>query len=126
MAVEETKEPSPNAEELEFHEHARDQAIQHIRTYGQQLVRESVSTALARSHPLVLQKDVQSASHRIHTEFRNRKNVLFQFMGAGLLGVFLQGFTAEMLTESPNLWAAVVYVLVGFAGLFGIFWSLIR
>ena len=42
MAAEEKKEPSAGTEELEFHEHARDQAIQHIRTYGQQLVRETV------------------------------------------------------------------------------------
>jgi hypothetical protein len=52
--------------------------------------------------------------------------VLFQFLGAGLIGVFLQGFTAEMLTAEPNLWAVVVYVVVGFMGLFGVFWSLIR
>ena len=100
--------------------------MQQIRTYGQELVRESVATAKTRKHPLVLQKDVQYAAHRLHTEFRNRKNVLLQFMGAGLLGVFLQGFTAEMLTPEPNLWAVVVYVVVGFMGLFGVFWSLIR
>jgi len=115
-----------SGEEIHFHEHARDQAVQQIRTYGQELIRESVATAKTRRHPLVLQKDVQYASHRLHTEFRNRKNVLFQFMGAGLIGVFLQGFTAEMLTAEPNLWAVVVYVVVGFSGLFGVFWSLIR
>ena len=118
--------PTENGEVIQFHEHARDQAVQQIRTYGQELVRESVATARTRRHPLVLQKDVQYAAHRLHTEFRNRKNVLFQFMGAGLLGVFLQGFTAEMLTAEPNLWAVVVYVVVGFIGLFGVFWSLIR
>lgn len=120
--------PDPLQEELEikFHEHARDQAIQQIRTYGQELIRESVQSAKTRKHPLVLQKDVQYASHRLHTEFRNRKNVLLQFLGAGLLGVFLQGFTAEMLTQEPNLWAVVVYVVIGFMGLFGVFWSLIR
>jgi hypothetical protein len=112
--------------EVEFHEHARDQAVQQIRTYGQELIRESVATAKTRKHPLVLQKDVQYAAHRLHTEFRNRKDVLLQFMGAGLLGVFLQGFTSEMLTAEPNLWAVVVYVVVGFIGLFGVFWSLIR
>jgi len=121
-----TSSPSVSGHELEFHEHARDQAIQQIRTYGEELVREAVSTAKRQGHPLVLQKDVQSAAHRMQTELQNRKDVLFQFMGAGLLGVFLQGFTAEMLTPTPNVWAAVVYVLVGFAGLFGIFWSLIR
>ena len=112
--------------EIQFHEHARDQAVKQIRTYGQELIRESVATAKTRRHPLVLQKDVLYASHRLQTEFRNRKNVLFQFMGAGLLGVFLQGFTVEMLTPEPNLWAVVVYVVVGFSGLFGVFWSLIR
>lgn len=125
-----TTKPSTNAEaaahDLHFHEHARDQLTQQIRTYGQELIRESVSTAKARKHPLVQQKDVQFAAHRLHTEFRNRKNVLLQFMGAGLLGVFLQGFTSEMLTPEPHLWAVVVYVVVGFAGLFGVFWSLIR
>ncbi len=113
-------------QQVEFHEHARDQAVQQIRTYGQELIRESVATAKTRKHPLVLQKDVQYAAHRLHTEFRNRKDVLLQFMGAGLLGVFLQGFTSEMLTAEPNLWAVVVYVVVGFIGLFGVFWSLIR
>lgn len=112
--------------ELRFHEHARDQITQQIRTYGHELIRESVSTAKARKHPLVQQRDVQFAAQRLHTEFRNRKNVLLQFMGAGLLGVFLQGFTSEMLVAEPNLWAVVVYVVVGFAGLFGVFWSLIR
>ena len=112
--------------EIKFHEHARDLTVQQIRTYGHELIRESVATAKTRKTPLVLQKDVQYAAHRLHTEFRNRKNVLLQFMGAGLLGVFLQGFTAEMLTPEPNLWAVVVYVVVGFMGLFGVFWSLIR
>lgn len=126
----EVKHASPDhgqeGPEIKFHEHARDQTIQQIRTYGQELIRESVQTAKTRKHPLVLQKDVQYASHRLHTEFRNRKNVLLQFLGAGLLGVFLQGFTAEMLTDEPNLWAVVVYVVIGFTGLFGVFWSLIR
>lgn len=112
--------------ELKFHEHARDLAVRQIRDYGERLVRESVSTARSRRHPLVLTKDVHYATHRLQTEFRNRKNVLFQFLGAGLLGVFLQGFTAEMLTDSPSAWAVVVYVVIGFIGLFGVFWSLIR
>ena len=117
---------SDKGPEIQFHEHARDQAVQQIRNYGRELIRESVATAKTRKHPLVLQKDVQYASHRLHTEFRNRKDVLLQFLGAGLLGVFLQGFTAEMLTPEPNLWAVVVYVVIGFMGLFGVFWSLIR
>ena len=112
--------------ELKFHEHARDLAVQQIRNYGERLVRESVSTAASRRHPLVLQKDVHYAAQRLHTEFRNRKNVLFQFLGAGLLGVFFQGFTAEMLSQEPELWAVVAYVVIGFIGIFGVFWSLIR
>ncbi len=88
--------------ELKFHETARDLAIQQIRSYGEDLVRQSVSTAKSRKHPLVLTKDVQYAAHRLHTEFRNRKNVVFQFLGAGLLGVFLQGFIAEMLSAEPS------------------------
>lgn len=122
----ETSTTGSRKTELRFHEHARDQLTQQIRTYGHELIRESVSTAKARKHPLVQQRDVQFAAQRLHTEFRNRKNVLLQFMGAGLLGVFLQGFTSEMLLPEPNLWAVVVYVVVGFAGLFGVFWSLIR
>lgn len=117
----------PNAEaELKFHESARDLAVQQIRSYGHELIRQSVSTAQSRRHPLVLAKDVQYAAHRLHTEFRNRKNVVFQFLGAGLLGVFLQGFVAEMLAENPSAWAVAVYVVIGFVGIFGVFWSLIR
>jgi uncharacterized membrane protein YuzA (DUF378 family) len=52
--------------------------------------------------------------------------VLLQFLGAGLLGVFLQGFTTEMLLAEPNPWTAVVYVVIGFVGIFSVFWSLIR
>ncbi len=114
------------AQELKFHETGRDVAVQHIRSYGEQLVRLSVSTAESRRHPLVLAKDVHYASHRLHTEFRNRKNVVFQFLGAGLLGVFLQGFVAEMLSSDPSAWAVAVYVVIGFVGIFGVFWSLIR
>ncbi len=117
---------SPETGEIKFHELARDLTVQLTRDYGERLVRESVATAGSRKHPLVLRKDVQYASHRLHTEFRNRKNVLFQFLGAGLLGVFLQGFVAEMLAENPEPWAVVVYVVAGFIGLFGVFWSLIR
>ena len=112
--------------ELSFHEHARDQLTQQIRTYGQELIRESVDTARVRKHPLVQQRDVQFAAQRLHTAFRDRTTVLLQIIGAGLIGVFLQGFTIEMLAEAPNPWAVVVYVVVGFAGLFGVFWSLIR
>ncbi|MEE8138568.1 MAG: hypothetical protein V3T81_06835 [Thermoanaerobaculia bacterium] len=112
--------------EPSFHENARDLAVQQMRRYGERLIRESVSAAKARGHPLVLQKDVQYASQLLRTAGRNRKNVFFQFLGAGLLGVFLQGFTAEMLAEDPNPWTAVVYVVIGFVGIFGVFWSLIR
>ena len=117
----------PHADsELKFHESARDLAVQQTRSYGHELIRQSVSTAQSRRHPLVLAKDVQYAAHRLHTEFRNRKNVVFQFLGAGLLGVFLQGFVSEMLAESPSAWAVAVYVVIGFVGIFGVFWSLIR
>ena len=118
--------PDAPPPELKFHEHARDHAVELIRDYGGRLIRGSVSTAGSRKHPLVLKKDVQFASQRLQTEFRNRKNVVFQFLGAGLLGVFVQGFTAEMLAESPQLWTVAVYVVIGFIGLFGVFWSLIR
>lgn len=126
--VEEQSRSNPTVEdqELKFHEGARDLAVQQIRSYGEELVRMSVSTAESRHHPLVLAKDVQYASHRLHTEFRNRKNVVFQFLGAGLLGVFLQGFVAEMLSADPSAWAVAVYVVIGFVGIFGVFWSLIR
>lgn len=121
-----TVTPAGEEQELQFHEHARDFAVQRIRDYGGNLIRESVATARSRRHALVLQKDVQYAAHRLHTEFRNRKNVLFQFLGAGLLGVFLQGFTSEMLSPEPSPWTVVVYVVIGFIGIFGVFWSLIR
>jgi histone H3/H4 len=112
--------------DLKFHETARDLALQQSRSYGEDLVRQSVSTAKSRKHPLVLTKDVQYAALRLHTEFRNRKNVVFQFLGAGLLGVFLQGFIAEMLSAEPSAWAVATYVVIGFVGIFGVFWSLIR
>ena len=112
--------------QLKFHEGGRDLAVQQIRSYGEELVRLSVTTAESRRHPLVMAKDVQYASHRLHTEFRNRKNVIFQFLGAGLVGVFLQGFVAEMLSSEPSAWAVAVYVVIGFVGVFGVFWSLIR
>ena len=35
-------------------------------------------------------------------------------------------FASEILGGSPNPWAVVVYVVVGFVGLFGVFWSIIR
>jgi histone H3/H4 len=126
-----TKDPSPTesaSEEqaIKFHENARDLAVRQIRSYGEELIRQSVSTARSRKHPLVQAKDVQYAAHRLHTEFRNRKNVVFQFLGAGLLGVFLQGFVAEMLAAQPSAWAVATYVVIGFVGVFGVFWSLIR
>ncbi len=112
--------------ELKFHEDARAMAVQHVRSYGQRLVRDAVAAAKARRHPLVLIKDVQYAAQRLRAAGRNRKNVFFQFIGAGLLGVFLQGFTAEMLAPEPEPWVAVFYVVIGFMGIFGVFWSLIR
>ena len=117
---------SKEESELKFHENARALAVQTMRGYGERLLRESVSAARARSHPVVLKKDVQYASQLLRSSGRNRKNVFFQFLGAGLLGVFLQGFTAEMLSAKPEPWTAVVYVVIGFAGIFGVFWSLIR
>ncbi len=119
-------EQQPVEPHLRFHENARDLAVQQIRDFGERLIREAVSAARARRHPLVLKKDVQYASQLLRAPGRNRKNVLFQFLGAGLLGVFVQGFTAEMLSGDPNPWTAVVYVVIGFLGIFGVFWSLIR
>ena len=113
-------------EQLKFHENARALAVQRIRRYGERLIRESASAAKARKHPIVQKNDVQYAEQRLRATGRNRKNVLLQFLGAGLLGVFLQGFTTEMLSAEPNPWTAVVYVVIGFLGIFGVFWSLIR
>ena len=93
---------------------------------GQRLVRDAAAAAKSRRHPLVLLKDVQYAAQRLRATGRNRKNVFLQFIGAGLLGVFLQGFTAEMLAAEPEPWVAVFYVVIGFMGIFGVFWSLIR
>lgn len=115
-----------SADKLKFHENARALAVQKIRRYGERLIRESASAAKARQHPIVQKKDVSYAVHRLRATGRNRKNVLLQFLGAGLLGVFLQGFTTEMLSVDPNPWTAVVYVVIGFVGIFGVFWSLIR
>ncbi len=112
--------------ELKFHEDARAMAVQHVRSYGQRLVRDAAAAAKSRRHPLVLLKDVQYAAQRLRAAGRNRRNVFLQFIGAGLLGVFLQGFTAEMLAAEPEPWVAVFYVVIGFMGIFGVFWSLIR
>lgn len=116
----------PEEPEVRFHENARDVAVQHLRRYGEKVVREAVAAARARKHPIVLTKDVHYAIQRLRASGRNRKNVVLQFVGAGLLGVFIQGFTAEMLGSSPDPWTAVVYVVIGFVGIFGVFWSLIR
>ncbi len=112
--------------EPKFHEDARAMAVQHVRSYGQRLVRDAAAAAKSRRHPLVLLKDVQYAAQRLRAAGRNRKNVFLQFIGAGLLGMFLQGFTAEMLAAEPEPWVAVFYVVIGFMGIFGVFWSLIR
>lgn len=117
--MEETDQPA-------FHENARALTVQKIRRYGEKLIRESVSAAKARKHPIVQKRDVQYAAQRLRAAGRNRTNVLLQFLGAGLLGVFLQGFTSEMLSPEPNPWTAVAYVVIGFVGIFGVFWSLIR
>ncbi|MDH3745062.1 MAG: hypothetical protein OES47_08185 [Acidobacteriota bacterium] len=121
----ETPKPT-DRHEISFHENARALAVREMRRYGERIIRESVAAAKSRDHPLVLKRDVEYASRLLRTAGRNRENVFFQFIGAGLLGVFVQGFAAEILSGDPNPWTAVVYVLIGFVGIFGVFWSLIR
>ena len=118
--------PQLQEDEVSFHENARDLAIHYMRSYGQRLIRGAIATAKARSHPIVLKKDVEYVAQRLRATGRHRRHVVFQFLGAGLLGVFVQGFTAEMLSAEPDIWAAVSYVVIGFVGIFGVFWSLIR
>ena len=85
------------------------------------------SVVVAVSHrPEPPAKDVEYAAQRLRTSGRHRRHVVFQFLGAGLLGVFVQGFTAEMLSAAPEPWVAIFYVVIGFLGIFGVFWSLIR
>ncbi len=112
--------------DIRFHENARDLAVQYTRRYGERVIRDAVAAARAREHPIVLKQDVQYAAQRLKRSGRNRRNVFLQFLGAGLLGVFVQGFTAEMLGGAPSPWTAVVYVVIGFVGIFSVFWSLIR
>ncbi len=112
--------------EINFHENARDLTIQYTRRYGERLIRDAVGAARDREHPIVLKKDVQYSYHRLRSAGRSRRGVFLQFIGAGLLGVFVQGFTAEMLSGDPNPWTAVAYVAIGFLGIFSVFWSLIR
>ncbi|MCH7664898.1 MAG: hypothetical protein IH936_03085 [Acidobacteria bacterium] len=112
--------------DIRFHENARDLAVQYTRRYGERVIRDAVAAARAREHPIVLKQDVQYAAQRLKRSGRSRRNVFLQFLGAGLLGVFVQGFTAEMLGGAPSPWTAVVYVVIGFVGIFSVFWSLIR
>ncbi len=116
----------PEDSELKFHENARTMAVEYVRGYGRRLVREAVEAAKARRHALVLKTDVQYGARRLRAAGRNRKDVFQGFLGAGLVGVFVQGFTAEMLAPEPEPWVAVFYVVIGFMGIFGVFWSLIR
>ncbi len=91
--------------------------------YEASLLLQSKLIAFQRKDDLVLSNHVKEAKDVIRAEWKQKwTRELMLVVGGALLGAFVQGFITELSNGNSAL--VVIYVLLGFIGMFLVFWSL--
>jgi hypothetical protein len=107
----------------ELHPQAKKLVKQFINNFTESLIVQAKVLAFRRGAELVLSNDVQEALEIITKErTKNWKKQIVIILGSALLGAFVQGFVTELSGGNTVLMA--VYTVLGFIGMFLVFWGL--
>ena len=98
-----------------------------VNEFATVLLLQAKTIACQRGADIVLSSHVHEAREAIFSERKqSRSRELKIAIGGALFGAFVQGFINELsLTTSRPIWIAI-YTIVGFIGIFLIFWGLLR
>jgi len=114
---------SPQVINKEFHPQAKEHAQKLIANFATSLISQAKLLAFRREAEVVLSRDVDDALSAITLGRTQslRKQLVIAFGGA-MFGAFLEGFIGAL---SPvNVIQIVLYVIMGFIGMFLVFWGL--
>lgn len=107
---------------LQLHQEAEKRAKQHVRDFSVALLMQAKLVAFQEKADMVLSNHVDNALDKISTVKRVRSKELLIIVGSAFFGAFVQGFISELPTLRVTL--IVAYVLLGFAGMFMVFWAM--
>jgi len=112
----------PQVVNKEFHPQAKDHAQELINNFATSLIFQAKLLAFRRGAEIVLSRDVDEALNFISQErTQNWRKKLVIAIGGAMLGAFLEGFVGAL---SPvNVTQIVLYVIMGFTGMFLVFWG---
>jgi heme A synthase len=94
-----------------------------VETYAADLLLQSKLLAFRRGHDEVQSTDVNEAQEVIQQRGQRSRSREFQIIiGSTFIGAFIPGFINELSTANTLL--LVLYVLMGFVGIFMVVWAL--
>jgi len=109
----------------EMHSHARESVIQYVEEFSTSLILQSKLIAYRSEADIVLRKHVNEALSEIQSATKTSWNKeILVIIGSAFFGAFAQGFVTELSNGNTTL--ILVYVILGFVGIFMIFWALRR
>lgn len=108
--------------EKALHPEAKKLAKQYIKEFSESLLMQSKAIATIKKADVVISSHVEEALKILKS--KQEDSWLSEFnkiIGGALFGTFIQGFTTEL--EKGNTTLIVTYTIMGFVGMFLIFWS---
>jgi hypothetical protein len=109
-----------------LHPQAAELIKQYASDFAESLIFQSKILAHQRKDDVVLRSHVEEALTILSTRQQKWRDQIAIILGSALFGAFVQGFTDQWFAEMPNMPLIAVYVVLGFVGVFGIFYGLRR
>jgi hypothetical protein len=109
-----------------LHPQAGDLIRQYATDFAESLILQSKILAQQRKHDMVLRSHVEEARTILSTRQQQWRDQIVIILGSAFFGAFVQGFTDQWFGETPNMSLILAYTLLGFAGVFAIFYGLRR
>jgi hypothetical protein len=114
-----------DAMDRELHPQAEKLAKQYIKDFSISLLLQAKLIAYRAKADIVLRNHIDEAIETINKNKRQSwSHELSIILGGAFLGAFIQGFLAEL--SSGNAILIAIYTLIGFIGMFMVFWGLRR
>jgi hypothetical protein len=117
---------SPLAEvDIDLHPQAVQKARKCINDFAITLIMQAKTLAFSKKADLVLTTHIDEALEMLNTKKRESwYREIAIIIGSAFFGAFIQGFVSEL--SSGNAFLIASYTVMGFAGIFMVFWGLRR
>jgi hypothetical protein len=109
--------------DIELHPQAEKQARQHVNNFATSLLLQAKIIAYRTKADAVLTNHIDEALDVITREKKQTwSRELLIILGSAFVGAFIQGFISEL--SSGNTLLITTYTVLGFIGMFMVFWGL--